>query len=364
MKDAILPWLPDVLKQDLDPPIKPDTNKEKTRGFYHPDIGCLLCTPIKLPIYDWDPKKFCHQARENELEDGPITGSHFPAVFCGDLGEEASDGKDFVFHNLLYGWLLVLTWVFLYLGRNNAAKFRKHMSGLCETNGTSTMFRVQKTGKAYRCRLTSITYHTIAYASFVLRYTLLASDDHRIEEGGVIKQHAFDAVVAVFKDERFMDMDWIKETLQNWQTQVSWMLPTEKQPEILDKDDTASSLNQIAHILQKKKEMKAASSAMSTSANSSDAPINSENGTSTSPSTPPATSSPLSEPAVNPSEQPLKTITNTSMATVPAPDPSSTSSSMPFSMLTPGPPGTTIASKPSLVTAAKPRSTTAFGPIR
>ncbi|KAK7437220.1 hypothetical protein VKT23_018662 [Stygiomarasmius scandens] len=314
LKDAILPWLPDVLKRDLDPPIEPDTDKEKTRGFYHPDIGRLLCTPIKLPIYDKDPKKFCRQARENELEDGPITGSHFPAVFYGDLGEQASAGEDFVFFDLLYGWLLILTWVHIFLGRGNAAKFRQKMAGLNDVNGDSSMFKVHSNCKAYRYGLTSVTYRTIAYASFILRHTLSATDDRRIEEGGVVKLHAFNAVVALFENKQFMNEEWIEQVLSDWQMQVNWMLPNKKQPELMDEDDQNSSLNQIARILEKRRKAKAAATDPS-----SDAPVASDNGdASGSASPPPSTSStPESEPSAGAAEspqlsqQPLKTVTNT-----------------------------------------------------
>ncbi|THU91989.1 hypothetical protein K435DRAFT_862917 [Dendrothele bispora CBS 962.96] len=55
MKDAVLPWLSDVLGGGLNPPIEPNVDKYKTRGFNHPDLARLLCTPIKLPIFDKDP---------------------------------------------------------------------------------------------------------------------------------------------------------------------------------------------------------------------------------------------------------------------------------------------------------------------
>ncbi|THU87560.1 hypothetical protein K435DRAFT_867169 [Dendrothele bispora CBS 962.96] len=282
MKDAILPWLSDVLGRGLDPPIEPNVDKYKTRRFNHPDLARLLCTPIKLPIFDKDPDAFCQQARENDLDDGPITAGHFPAMFYSDLGQQASEGVEFVFENLLYGWLVILTWVFLFLGESNAAQFRINMPGLRDNISDTQKFKVKKCGKAYRNGLTSVTYRTMAYATFILRHTMSASDDRRIEEGGVIKQDAFDAVVALFEDEQFMDEEWIEQLMRDWQAQIDWMLPSEKKPQLMDEDDKDSSLNQVAQAVKMKKERRAAKAAAkaSSTVSASDPPSTSSSDTS------------------------------------------------------------------------------------
>ncbi|THU84070.1 hypothetical protein K435DRAFT_870661 [Dendrothele bispora CBS 962.96] len=222
IKDAIIPWLSDILERDPVPPIEPDAEKEKTRGFNHPDLGRLLCTPVKLPIFDKDPEVFCRQARENDLEHGPIvTAGHFPTMFYSDLGEQASNDPNFVFKNLLYGWLVILTWVFVFLGPTNAAAFRKNMRGLLDGKTENKIFKIKHHSKAYQNHLTTVTHRTIAYATFILRHTLSASNDRRIEEGGVIKQDAFDAIVSLFKDEKFIYDEWVEQVLHDWHVHSS-----------------------------------------------------------------------------------------------------------------------------------------------
>ncbi|THU97283.1 hypothetical protein K435DRAFT_857797 [Dendrothele bispora CBS 962.96] len=257
IKDAIIPWLSDVLERDPVPPIEPDAEKEKTRGFNHPDLGRLLCTPVKLPIFDKDPEAFCRQARENDLEHGPITAGHFPAMFYSDLGEKASTDPDCVFENLLYGWLVILTWVFVFLGPTNAAAFRKNMRGLLDAKTDNKIFKIKHYGKAYQNNLTTITHRTIAYATFILRHTLSASDDRRIEEGGVIKQDAFEAIVSLFEDEEFIYEEWVEQVLHDWHAQIDWMLPSSQKPQLVNENDEDSSLNHVARLVKARKQQNA-----------------------------------------------------------------------------------------------------------
>ncbi|THU88764.1 hypothetical protein K435DRAFT_803269 [Dendrothele bispora CBS 962.96] len=258
IKDAIIPWLSDILERDPVPPIEPDAEKEKTRGFNHPDLGCLLCTPVKLPIFDKDPEVFCRQARENDLEHGPIvTAGHFPTMFYSDLGEQASNDPNFVFKNLLYGWLVILTWVFVFLGPTNVAAFRKNMRGLLDGKTENKIFKIKHHGKAYQNHLITVTHRTIAYATFILRHTLSASNDRRIEEGGVIKQDAFDAIVSLFKDEEFIYDEWVEQVLHDWHVQIDWMLPDSKKPQLVNENDKDSSLNHVARLVKARKEKKA-----------------------------------------------------------------------------------------------------------
>ncbi|THU91990.1 hypothetical protein K435DRAFT_862918 [Dendrothele bispora CBS 962.96] len=103
------------------------------------------------------------------------------------------------------------------------------------------------------------------------------SDDRRIEEGGVIKQDAFDAVIALFEDE-----EWIKQLMRDWQVQNNWMLPSENKPQLMDKDDKDSSLNQVAQAVKMKKERRAAKAATiaSSTASTSDPASTSSSNTS------------------------------------------------------------------------------------
>ncbi|KAJ3768981.1 hypothetical protein FB446DRAFT_706601 [Lentinula raphanica] len=279
IKDTLIQWLPDVLGRDPIPPIPPNDKKSDTRGWNHLDICRLLCTPIKLPQFDKDPEKFQQLVRENELEDGPITAGHFPSVVYGDLGDKASTAPDKVFEMLLNGWLLLLTWVHVFLGKTNANTFRDH------DYEKSATFKFRKTGKAWTHRLSTVMPRTIAYAYYILRHTLSSSDDRRIEEDGVIKQDAFDAVVALFEDKEYMYEPWIEPVLAFWQNAMGFMLPSDAKPELCDKEDVHSSLNQIAQLV------KSYESSTDPEPTDTSSPTN----------TPPATDSTESNPLTSPS---------------------------------------------------------------
>jgi hypothetical protein len=42
--------------EEFDPPISIDDKKSNIRGWNHPQIGWMLCTPVKLSEFDKDPK--------------------------------------------------------------------------------------------------------------------------------------------------------------------------------------------------------------------------------------------------------------------------------------------------------------------
>ncbi|KAF5350388.1 hypothetical protein D9758_012454 [Tetrapyrgos nigripes] len=187
-------------------PISADNKKSSIHGWNHSQLARLLCIPTKLKDFDEDPA-LLSKVQENTIK---ISGNHFPPCFYWDLGEEALKGPGFVFDHLLTGWLIVIM----------------------------IMFRAEanKVGKGLSHGATTVTYQGIAYATLMVRHGLAATNSWHHEEGGVIKQSAFDAIIALFEDPRLMSPDWIETTLGTW---------------IDSDDDLDSSINAVAeYVLQ------------------------------------------------------------------------------------------------------------------
>ncbi|THU90007.1 hypothetical protein K435DRAFT_864707 [Dendrothele bispora CBS 962.96] len=240
LKSRILVWAKQFLHIDnYDPPISDDD--KAGRGWHHPQIARLLCTPIKLPEFERNPKKFCARVRENSI---PINHQSFPACFYHDGGKKASEHKDFVCEHLLLSEILAKVWVDIFLGHTTSAAF---------SETPNARFTVLKKGKAYRYGITQVTYRTIAYASVLMRHSLSASSDWRNDDGAVIKRDAFDAVIALFEDPELTQPDWNADLLSTWNRTIGWMLPNSDEiTGLVSNDDQDSSLHMIRSLVRSK----------------------------------------------------------------------------------------------------------------
>ncbi|THU90571.1 hypothetical protein K435DRAFT_864201 [Dendrothele bispora CBS 962.96] len=241
LKERILDWAKQSLDiETFDPPLLED-GKKSNRGWRHPQIGRLLCTPVKLAEFDKNPENFCARVREHSVR---INHKHFPSCFYSDGGLKASTDSKFVCHNLLIGSILFKAWVNIFLGEHTADMY-------IANDGT---FRVSKKGKAYQYDIHRITYRTIAYASLLVRHSLSASSDWRTDDRAVVKRSAFDAVVALFEDPKFMQDFWNDGLLKYWNSELGWMLPSADEPDGLESDDDEdSSLNMISALVLEQK---------------------------------------------------------------------------------------------------------------
>ncbi|THU78821.1 hypothetical protein K435DRAFT_876213 [Dendrothele bispora CBS 962.96] len=240
LKSRILVWAKQFLHIDnYDPPISDDD--KAGRGWHHPQIARLLCTPIKLPEFERDPKKFCARVHENSIR---INHESFPACFYDDGGKKASEHKDFVCEHLLLSEILAKVWVDIFLGHANSAAF---------SETPNERFTVLKKGKAYRYGINQVTYRTIAYASVLMRHSLSASSDWRNDDGAVIKRDAFDAVIALFEDPELTQPDWNADLLSTWNRTIGWMLPNSDEiTGLVSNDDHDSSLHMIRSLIRSK----------------------------------------------------------------------------------------------------------------
>ncbi|THU99552.1 hypothetical protein K435DRAFT_855541 [Dendrothele bispora CBS 962.96] len=244
LKSSILVYAREHLEiEHFSPPIKEDGSKADTRGWHHPQIGRLLCTPIKLPKFLKNPEQFCTLVIEGGIR---INHQQFPSCFYQDGGAAALQGKDFVLEHLLRSQLLAKVFVNIYFGKATADDF---------TDGEpESRFRVKRSGKAYRYNIQEITYRHIAYTSLLLRHSLSASDDWRSDDGAVVKQSAFDAVIALFEIPKLMDEEFNTQLLKEWNEMFGWMLPTGEEARGLSSDDDEdSSLNMIQALVRRKR---------------------------------------------------------------------------------------------------------------
>ncbi|THU77470.1 hypothetical protein K435DRAFT_877796 [Dendrothele bispora CBS 962.96] len=244
LKSSILTYAREHLEiKHFDPPIKEDGSKADTRGWHHPQIGRLLCTPIKLPQFLKEPEKFCTLVRDGVI---CINHAQFPSCFYQDGGAAASQGKDYVLEHLLRSQLLAKVFVNIYFGKSTADNF---VDGEHDSR-----FRVKRSGKAYRYNIQEITYRHIAYTSLLLRHSLSASDDWRTDDGAVVKCAAFDAVIALFERPKYTDEEFTTQLLKEWNEMFGWMLPSGEDATGLDSDDDEdSSLNMIQALVQHKR---------------------------------------------------------------------------------------------------------------
>ncbi|THU78621.1 hypothetical protein K435DRAFT_811396 [Dendrothele bispora CBS 962.96] len=263
LKSSILTYAREHLEiKHFDPPIKEDGSKADTRGWHHPQIGRLLCTPIKLPQFLKDPQKFCTLVRDGVVR---INHTQFPSCFYQDGGAAASQGKDFVLEHLLRSQLLAkvtsanFLLVILFLADGTGQVFVNIYFGKSTADNFvdgehDSRFRVKRSGKAYRYNIQEITYRHIAYTSLLLRHSLSASDDWRTDDGAVVKCAAFDAVIALFEKPKYNDEEFTAQLLKEWNEMFGWMLPSGEDATGLDSDDDEdSSLNMIQALVQHKR---------------------------------------------------------------------------------------------------------------
>ncbi|THU85332.1 hypothetical protein K435DRAFT_869396 [Dendrothele bispora CBS 962.96] len=248
LKSRILDWSKVFLDiQEFIPPIPAEG--KKVRGWYHTQLARLLCTPVKLDEYDKNPAEFCARVRENSI---CIDHRCFPSCFYSDAGVKASKHRDFVCEDLLLSTLLAKVWVDIFLGHTNAETF---------ADNPNTKFRVLKKGKAYQYGITEVTYRSIAYASLLMRHSLSSSTDWWTDDGAVVKRAAFDAVVALFEDPKYIQEEWNLDLLNAWNTTLGWLLPSADAITGLESDDDEDcSLNMIQTIVQRKKQAAASTS--------------------------------------------------------------------------------------------------------
>ncbi|KAF5344211.1 hypothetical protein D9757_014416 [Collybiopsis confluens] len=254
LKDPILEYIEDTIDLPLVPLIKPGKKKAETRGFYHLQIARLLVPVTMLQTFDKDPKKFCQNYQERELEDGQISSTHLPAFFYDDLGDAASLDFRELFTGLLQGRLIVLTLVHIYLGADNAQKFRAYFMALRLGGSDCKKFRVKKTGKAYQKKITRVTFSMIAELVLQVRHSLSSCDDRRCEEGSVVKLDAYDAVMALANNPEYFNEDFLKNVEEFYAEIVGWMLPEEEKPRLQNDEDPHCGLSLISKLLALQKQ--------------------------------------------------------------------------------------------------------------
>ncbi|THU91090.1 hypothetical protein K435DRAFT_863734 [Dendrothele bispora CBS 962.96] len=231
LKDLVLVWAKEALGiSSFDPPLRED-GKKSNRGWHHPQIARLLCTPIKLT-------EFCALVRAGKIR---INHRHFPSCFYWDYGTKASEDRNNVLHHLLTSPILAKAWIHIFLGEANASLY----------NETDGRFRVFRKGKAYQRGITEVTPRTIAYTSVLVRHSLSASSDWRNDDGAVIKRSAFDAIVALFENPKLKKGEFCDLVLEYWNDEIGWMLPSADEATGLESDDDEdSSLNIIQAIVE------------------------------------------------------------------------------------------------------------------
>ncbi|KAF5350720.1 hypothetical protein D9757_012589 [Collybiopsis confluens] len=254
LKDTILQYVEDTLGEELVPRIPPDVKKANTRGFHHIQLARLLVPATKLDSFLVDPVSFCAKYLEDELDDGRILSSQPPSFFYPDLGVSVSNDFDLIFDGLLQGWLVLQTMIRLFLGAANAQKFRENFKDVHQGTGAGTKFKVKRTGKAWKHRITSISFQMIAYTMFIIRHSLSSCDDRRSEEGGVAKTEAFDVLMSLAQDPALYNQAFFNSLEAFYKTHVGWMLPQEKKSALLNEWDPQCGLNIMAHVLKKKAE--------------------------------------------------------------------------------------------------------------
>ncbi|KAF5357723.1 hypothetical protein D9757_011941 [Collybiopsis confluens] len=254
LKDTILQYVEDTLGEELVPRIPPDVKKANTRGFHHIQLARLLVPATKLDPFLVDPVSFCAKYLEDELDDGRILASQPPSFFYPDLGVSVSNDFDLIFDGLLQGWLVLQTMIRLFLGAANAQKFRENFKDVRQGTGAGTKFKVKRTGKAWKHRITSISFQMIAYTTFIIRHSLSSCDDRRSEEGGVVKTEAFDVLMSLAQDPALYNQAFFNSLEAFYKTHVGWMLPQEKKSSLLNEWDPQCGLNIMAHVLKKKAE--------------------------------------------------------------------------------------------------------------
>ncbi|KAF5355379.1 hypothetical protein D9757_014593 [Collybiopsis confluens] len=254
LKDLILEYIEDTIDLPLVPLIKPGKKKAETRGFYHLQIARLLVPVTMLQTFDKDPKKFCQNYQERELEDGQISSTHLPAFFYDDLGDAASLDFRELFTGLLQGRLIVLTLVHIYLGADNAQKFRAYFMALRLGGSDCKKFRVKKTGKAYQKKIMRVTFSMIAELVLQVRHSLSSCDDRRCEEGSVVKLDAYDAVMALANNPEYFNEDFLKNVEEFYAEIVGWMLPEEEKPRLQNDEDPHCGLSLISKLLALQKQ--------------------------------------------------------------------------------------------------------------
>ncbi|THU76953.1 hypothetical protein K435DRAFT_812912 [Dendrothele bispora CBS 962.96] len=204
-KSSLLHYLRSYLGYDAwSPPIKGEGTKSDSRGWKHPQLARMLCTPIKLNDFEKNPVDFCVQVRDGVIR---INHTHFPAFFYQDLGKRASERRDYCCEGgLLRSPFLIRAWVHLFLGEYNAERY---------IDGEKA------------------------------RHTLAASNDWRTDDGAVVKRSAFDAILALAEDD-LVDEEWIADLLKYWNDAVGFLLPSGDDLEGLeDDDDEDSTLNML-----------------------------------------------------------------------------------------------------------------------
>ncbi|KAF5348427.1 hypothetical protein D9757_014442 [Collybiopsis confluens] len=179
---------------------------------------------------------------------------NLPLFFYPDLGVSVSNDFDLIFDGLLQGWLVLQTMIRLFLGAANAQKFRENFKDVCQGTGAGTKFKVKRTGKAWKHRITSISFQMIAYTTFIIRHSLSSCDDRRSEEGGVVKTEAFDVLMSLAQDPALYNQAFFNSLEAFYKTHVGWMLPQEKKSSLLNEWDPQCGLNIMAHVLKKKAE--------------------------------------------------------------------------------------------------------------
>ncbi|THV03578.1 hypothetical protein K435DRAFT_851702 [Dendrothele bispora CBS 962.96] len=256
VRSFVLRWARSVLEiDDFNPPLDANDPIDKNYGWYHPQLAELLVTPIKLREFLEDPNLFC-QSVLNNRPGYKINHTHFPAFFYQDLGTEASQGPQYVTARLFKGWMLAAGWVLIFIGKEALLNYVK--------DANSRSWTVRQTGKAWTHHMTKITYRSIAYTSLIVRHCLSASDDWRMDDGGVNKEGAFRAVIQLFEDPEYDELaDWAKEIVAFWNSSLSWMLPgaentglddAEDADSSLSAEDADSSLSQIKEMIRMRKD--------------------------------------------------------------------------------------------------------------
>ncbi|KAF5318984.1 hypothetical protein D9758_018833 [Tetrapyrgos nigripes] len=319
LKTRVLDWvLYESGLDDFDPPIPRGAKAKKSdaRGWHHPQIARFLCTPLLLSEYNKDPDEFCQKVIEN-AKGYKISHTHFPAFFYGDSGEEASKGPRHVMDGGLFlSFILFVGWILLYLRPENEANW-------IENHGKN--FKVRKCGKAWQWGIKQVTPRTMVYVSLMVRHALSSSDDYRTDDGAVIKSGAFTAALALFEDPQYTEKlgPWIELTISNWNKMIKWMLPDNEDSVTDDKEDTNSSLHQIAQMFQLIEEEEQATKVKL----EEDAAVKAASDSSTPPTSDSSTASDSSTPPTSDSSTPPTSDSTSDSSTPPASDSSTPPSS-------------------------------------
>ncbi|KAF9066585.1 hypothetical protein BDP27DRAFT_1423732 [Rhodocollybia butyracea] len=205
------------------------------------DLVTQDATKIKDVLLEWLPNVlgFAWNVRNGTLDGGHITGRLFPSVLYQDLDKEASQAHENVFSCLLGNWVLVLTWVWIYLGGDTAKQYYALMKDHRNSEGQISIvsFKPNQVGKAWAHGLIEPTVRTISYACHILLHSLSATNNRRVNEGNVTKRDTFESIVALDENSLLHIDDFIDSLLDEWTFLVGFLL---------DEDDKYSS---FAHIL-------------------------------------------------------------------------------------------------------------------